>query len=375
MKKRLIALLCAAVLCLFMIPARAINAGDVYFTAVNDTLCPLTIDTMPVWVNGMLYVPASVFDSAVTGADLGVYCNQSSTNNTITLYSLRRMLVFDLSRGVAYDYHSKENLPSRAVNRNGRIYLPVEMVCDFFGLEDTYNYTRHGYLVRIKSDEAWLNDARFMDAASGPMSTALQEILRQQTVTPDAPPIQPEPEVEPEAPKNQAQLCLGFRCETGEGLDRILDRLDREGIRGMFFVSAQVLAEQDDTVRRIVGSGHGIGLLADEERGTQGLEQANDLLAHVARTAATAVLASDGQRQELELDGWVCWKQTVSGMLREKEGATGYTQRILRTLEPRRGTVYMTLDDSKATAQALPALLQALEQAEYRFITPLETRL
>ena len=374
MKKRIIALLCAAVLCLSMVPVQAINAGDVYFAAVNDYLVPLTMDTMPTWVNGMLYVPAAVFDSAVTGANLGVYCNQSSTNNTITLYSLRRMLVFDMSRGVAYDYHSGEHLPSRAINRNGRIYLPVEMVCDFFGLEDTYNYTRYGYLVRIKSEAAWLNDADFMDAASGPMSGALQEILRQQQTKPQdpPPPVQQEPVVEQPEPKNRAQLCLGFRCETGEGLERILDRLDREGIRGMFFVAAELLTQRDDLIRRIVGSGHGIGLLAEE--GSE-LAQLNRVLAHVVHTAATAALVPDGQLQALEQEGWVCWKQTVSGLRREKEGSAAYAQRILRTLSSRRGTVYLTLDDSTAMAEALPVLLQQLEQEEYTFITPLETRL
>ena len=377
MKKRLIALLCAVVLCCSMVPARAINAGDVYFVGVNDHLVPLTMDTMPAWVNGVLYVPATVFDSAVTGANLGVYCNQSSTNNTITLYSLRRMLVFDLSRGVAYDYHSGENLPSRAVNRNGRFYLPVEMVCDFFGLEDTYNYTRYGYLVRIKSDAAWLNDADFMDAASGPMSSALQEILRQQT-SDTPPPVRQEPENEPQAPKNRAQICLGFRCETGEGLEQILDRLDRESVRGIFFVDSEVLTARDDLIRRIVGSGHSIGLLAEEESASAGgrkLGQANRMLAHVARTAATAALVPDAQRQTLEQEGWVCWQQTVNGLPRENERSAAYAQRIVRAIGSRRGVVSITLDDSAAIAEALPVLLQQLKQEEYVFITPLETRL
>lgn len=379
MKKRLIALFCAAVLCLSMVPAQAINAGDVYFTSVNNTLCPLTMDTMPAWVNGVLYVPATVFDNTVTGANLGMYCSQSSTNNTVTLYSLRRMLVFDLSRGVAYDHHSGENLPYRAVNRNGRIYLPVEMVCDFFGLEDTYHYTRYGYLVRIKSDAAWQNDADFIDAASVLMSNALQEIMsQQQTPVTPLPPVEQEPEEQPQQPKNRAQICLGFRCETGEGLERILDRLDRESVRGIFFVDAKILTMRDDLIRRIVGSGHGIGLLAEEESASAGgrqLEQANRMLARVARTAATAALVPDAQRQTLEQEGWVCWQQTVNGVLREKERPAAYAQRVLRALSSRRGTVCITLDDSTATAEALPVLLQQLKQEEYVFITPLETRL
>lgn len=377
MKKRLTALLCAVVLCLSILPARAINVGDVYFTAVNLKLLPLSMDTMPTWVNGVLYVPASVFDNTVTGVDLGLYCSQSSTNNTVTLYSLRQMLVFDLSRGMAYDHHSGQSISARAVNRNGRIYLPVEKVCNFFGLEDSYNYTQYGYLVRIRSEAAGLNDADFIDAASTPMSNSLQELLRQQH-TAVTPPVDAQPNDPPQQPKNRAQLCLGFRCETGEGLERILDRLERENLRGIFFVSTQVLTGQDDLVRRIVGSGHSIGLLPQGETAQASrlqMAQANRLLGHVARTAATAALVPDGQRQSLEQEGWVCWQQTVSALTRENERAAAYAQRILRAIGTRRGTVCLTLDDSQHTANVLSVLLQQLEQQEHTIITPLETRL
>lgn len=381
MKKRLTALICAVVLCLSLLPAHAINVGDVYFTAVNDKLnLPLSMDTMPTWVNGMLYVPASVFDNGVTGVDLGMYCNYSSTNNTVTLYSLRKMLVFDLSKGLAYDYHSGEKLSVRAVNRNGRIYLPVETVCEFFGLEDTYNYTRHGYLIRIKSEAAWLNDADFMDAADVLMANALQTLMSQQQtpVTPPPPPVEQEPEELPQQPKNRAQICFGFRCETGEGLERILERLARENVRGMFFVSPEVLTVQDDLVRRIVGSGHSIGLLAEKENVSENrrqLQEANRLLAHVAHTAATAALVPDGQRQALEQEDWICWRQTVNGLPRERERAGAYAQRILGAIGSRRGTVCLTMDDSAQTADVISALLQQLEQEEYTVIAPLETRL
>ena len=119
MKNRFIALICILALCLSTV--RAINAGDIYFTSVNDKLIPLSTDTMPTWVSGRLYVPASTFDSSATGIDLGFYFRQN--NNTVTLYTLRQMLVFDLNRGIAYDQHTGETLSTRAVNRNGRIYL------------------------------------------------------------------------------------------------------------------------------------------------------------------------------------------------------------------------------------------------------------
>lgn len=385
MKNRLIALFCVLVLCLSTV--RAINAGDVYFTSVNDRLIPLSIDTMPTWVSGRLYVPASTFDSSATGVDLGFYFRQN--NNTVTLYTLRQMLVFDLNRGIAYDQHTGENLSVRAVNRNSRIYLPVETVCDFFGLEDSYNYTPYGYLVRIKTSEARLNDADFMDAAATLMSADLEKVLRAQQ--PDAPPAPPPSAVDPpvvpddptpptqpeDGPKSQTTVYLAFRCEGGEGLSEILDLLDRSGMSAAFFFSPSALPEQDDLIRRAVGSGHTIGLLAnggniDESR--RALAQGNHALSHIARTAATAVLAPSDQRTALEADDWVCWQETTNGLPREGERSSAYVQRILRAMGSRR-TVRLTLDDSVQTARVLRTLLEQLSQEEYRVLLPIETRL
>ena len=395
MKKRITALLCAMVLCLSVLPSWAINVGDVYFTAVNLKLLPLSMDTMPTWVSGVLYVPASTFDSAVTGVDLGLYCSQSSTNNTVTLYSLRQMLVFDLSRGTAYDHHSGQSVSARAINRNGRIYLPVEKVCNFFGLEDSYNYTQYGYLVRIRSEAAGLNDADFIDAASVLMASHLQELLRSQQpqVKPPAPPVTVDPSVVPddkpelppggeELPKARVQICMAFRCETGEGLEQILDRLDEYGTKGMFFFAPELLARQDDLVRRVVGSGHSIGILAGSGSVAESrdlLTRANETLRHVARTGATAALVPDDQRQVLEDEGWVCWRETVDARPRENERQSAYVQRILRAVGTRSRTVYITQDDSERTARMLPGLLNGLlepsGQEGYRMIAPVETRL
>lgn len=384
MKKRFAALMCAMALFISLFSAHAINAGDVYFTAVNDKLIPLSLDTMPTWVGGRLYVPASTFDSSATGVDLGFFFRQN--NNTVTLYTLRQMLVFDLNRGIAYDRHTGEPLSVRAVNRNGRIYLPVETVCDFFGLEDSYNYTQHGYLIRIKNDNARLNDADFIDAGSIPMSADLQEFLRaHQTQTPPSvppsadPPSTPDsptkPEQEPEV-KPQQTVYLAFRCESGEGLHDILSLLERRNIHAMFFFSPQLLTQQDDLIRQAVGSGHSIGLLAqgssaDESR--QALADGNRTLSRIARTAATAALAPSDQRTALQDDGWACWNETANAAPQANERSAAYTQRILRTIGTRR-TTRLTLTDSRRTAQLLPSLLDQLTQEEYRVLLPVETQ-
>ena len=381
MKNRLTALFCAAVLLLSLSTAHAINAGDVYFTAVNDKpLLPLSTDTMPTWVDGRLYVPASVFDSSYTGVDLGLFFRQN--NNTVTLYTLRQMLVFDLNRGIAYDQHSGESLPAKAVNRNGRIYLPVETVCDFFGLEDSYNYTPYGYLIRIKTSAAWLNDADFIDGGTIPMSAALEEFLRSQQPSdvPSPPqPTTPGPTQPPEpddTEKAQTQVYLAFRCQSGEGLSDVLDLLSASSAPAIFFFDPTKLTQQDDLIRRVVGSGHNIGLLAQGETAAESrlsLAEGNRLLASIARTAATAALAPNDQYAALKEAGWACWRETINAVPRQNERPASYTQRITAAIGSRR-TTRLTLDDSTATARVLPSLLQQLEETECRILLPLETR-
>ena len=66
MKRRIWSILLALALSLSLgaplLAARPLAAGNVYFTAVNDSLCPLNDSTMPslVWRKS-LYLPSSVF--------------------------------------------------------------------------------------------------------------------------------------------------------------------------------------------------------------------------------------------------------------------------------------------------------------------------
>ena len=129
-------------------------------------------------------------------------------------------------------------------------------------------------------------------------------------------------------------------------------------------------------IRRAVGSGHSIGLLAEGSNPDESrllLSQGNELLAHIAHTAATAALVPADQQVTLAEEGWACWRETMNTQPRETERASSYAQRILTAIGTRR-TVRLTLDDSAQTARVLPSLLQQLENNEHRVLLPLETR-
>lgn len=380
MKRNITAILCVIALLACLLSVTGMASQQVCFTAVNDRLLELQEGAMPAWVNGLLYVPGTVFDRSVTKVDLGMQYTYSRSSNTVTLYNLRQMLVFDLAKGNSYDQISGKEMSARAVNRNGRIYLPLVAVCDFFGLEYTYTQTTNGHLLRIRNHAAWLSDETFEDAAGNEMAGQLQRY--QDSLKPAPPPVQPpqppEDTPRPEDPQVQARVCIGVRCTTGEGLKTILDAMDRAGWRGVFFFDADTISRHSDLVRRVVGSGHTVGLLgqgSDEQASQQQLRQANYLLAQTVRTAATAVLVPQEQRQGLEKDNWVCWRDSQNGAVRTSERAAAYAQRMVNGLGTGNRTVYLTLDDSEATAGVVGALLDRLDSDGYTMLAPLETRM
>ena len=138
--KQILSAVCAlALLCALVLPAARADTPTIYLMAENDRMLTLPLDAMPAWVGGVLYVPYLAFDRTVTGVNLGVSYGQEHTESTytFTLYSLRGTLVFDLNAGTCVDQLNGTSLDMRAVQRNGRVFLPLAGVCSFFGL----NYT------------------------------------------------------------------------------------------------------------------------------------------------------------------------------------------------------------------------------------------
>lgn len=397
MKKWIAVLLCVVLLTVDVPSTRAITAEDVYFTAVNISLLPLSMDTMPIWVGGQIYVPASVFDSSRTGADLGVSLTRLGSKNTVILLAERKTMIFDTSAGTCKDQYDNPIPNCKAVTRKGTAFVPLAQVCSYFGLVDSYTYTRYGYLVRVKTPSAPLTDEQFVEMAGNLMQTRMKDFI--QANTPAVPedtkppasqePVNPNPPVETppaenppeeedppeeEPPENKVQLYLAFRCEGGAGLEKILNSMNRNRVKGVFLFAPEQLVNQDDLVRRVVGQGHIVGLLASDDAQAQ-LSRGNELLQHIACTAATVAMVPSGQRAELEGNGWVCWRQTADGTPRSGERATTYINRLTRLIGTQERAVYLTLDDSTTTANVLDGALKELIKREYTIVTPLESRL
>ena len=385
-KRGALALLLTLTLCLGAL-SLPVSAADLYFTALNERVELLTSGSMPFWYGGSLYVPYSVFDKDLntTQIDLGLNVSYNSrTRSTVTIYNLRQqMLTFDLNSGTCLNELTGETYDARAIMRNGKPYLPVATVCAFFGLSWSYTALSSipdGYLVRITNSDVVLDDATFIDAAGNTLDARLQQYTQSlssaaTTPTPSQP-ADPQPE-EPISP-NDIPTYLAVLGREGDGLRETLDALDAAGRYALFFLTPQVLEEEGDLVRRMLGSGHLVGILAQGEDPDQTralLERGTAALEAQAHTRTTLAYVPEGQQSALEGEGWVCWDETL---LLSPDGSVSpstFAARTLSRLEGRELTTYLTLEGGEDAARVLPTLLRRLTSDHFILGVPIETRL
>ena len=381
--------LCAAALLLSLLLAGTAKADEItiYLMAENDQMLDLPLSAMPAWINGDIYVPYTAFDWTVTGVNLGVSYGQERTETEykFTLYSLNGMLVFDLNAGTCTDGFSGEAKDMRAALRNGRVFVPLAGVCSFFGLNYTYTPTNYGTLIRITNGQERLDTQQFVTSASGlSMPTRyykyLQELNQGTQPTPSPSPTPSgggtdEPEQEDGLP-----VYLSFQCTGGGALDNILDTLEARGIRALFLFTPDALAAAEGQLRRLVGSGHAVGLSVPGQSldgARAALEEGASLLERLVRVRPHTVYlegAASGVADALEREGWACWSANVDG---RPDGRSQSTQAnaLLRTLEGRRSAARMLLDDSGESAGILSRLLPRMPRDAYWFQLALDTRI
>lgn len=385
----LCAVLCALAILLPSAPS-AQAAGDVYFTAINDSLLELLNRPMPLWSGGVLYVPYDVFDGNNTsGVDLGITSSYNREAGILALFgNLQQALAFDFNRGICYDAITDTQLSGKPILRNGTPYVPVSTVCSFFGLTYSTISISQGYVVRIKNDGAVLSDGMFVDAASGLIERRYREYTQaNQLPTPVTPEVVPPdettgptvPDVDEEpTEENVTTVYLGIRCDETGSLESILDTLDVQNKKAAFFFSPEALERQDDLLYRILAQGHTVGLLAEGAtlaQTQQMLQEGNQILRKLTYTTTQVALVPRAQRAQLDELGWICWRETVNGVPDETDSGSSYTDTIVRKLGKTRYSAYLTLDAGENTARMLTALLTTLRSEGYAVNVPLEVRL
>lgn len=379
-KRPVLPLVLAVILAVGMFQPMPAAAANLYFTGINDSVAPLTSSSMPYWSGGTLYVPYTVFDANQNGVgvSLGLYTSYNHRSHIVTIFNLKQMLVFDLERGTCRDDMTGAAYDARAVMRYGKPYVPLYVVCSVFGLEYSYNqlsYISQGYLVRIKSADAVLDDGLFIDRARELINNRLRDYTQSLSPAETTPTIPVSPSEPPEVDGGNVATYLAFRCESADGLSAILNTLDGTGQYALFFLAPQVIEEEGGLVRRILGTGHSMGVLAEGEDVDGQLRQGQRALEETAHTRTTLAYVSADRRAGLEAEGWVCWEESLAMEPGPTVGAGTFANTVLNRLGSRHRAAYLTLSGGEAAARVLPTLLRQLASNHYTLSVPLETRL
>ena len=384
MKKgnKLLTAVLALVLCLGIVMPAPAGAATPIFVAINDRVLEATAETMPIWVGDEMYIPYSALDANTNGVRWGIYCSYIKTDHTLSVFDAdkRKFLEFDLREGTSFNALTGEPCDGGAILRGSRPYLPLEMVCDFFGLESSYHSVNQGKLLRIRSDEAVLTDVRFLDAAVNVLDMRLKEYNQANGIETPAPaPANPgTPSGGTAQVEKRVPTYLAFTCKSAEDLATLLLSLENSGIHAVIFLTPELIRERGDLVFWISGAGHTVGLTAagaDPAEITRSLEEGNRALAEEAFLRTDVVRAPAEYLGWLEEEGWVCWNSTLEPVPTDKEGAVSFAGRVLSRLQGRTRATYLLLESSGNTLRVLPTMLKVLEEAGFVPDLPLETRL
>ena len=381
MRKRAAALALCLVLALGLAPAAAEAAGSVYITAAGNDILPLDDATMPFWSDGYLYVASSIFTGQVNKS-LGVaYLPSSVSNpNLCILYSGTRSLMFDLTGGFVRD--TDGNITSRgAIRRGEEIFVPASVVAEFFHLEysvtplslKTADGDNYGALVWIRQPNFGLSEKDFINAAFSQIAVRYEQYLRAQQPAGGGTGARPGDITSPGGESKTVYLCLA----AGEDTAAQLDALDGSGAQAAFFCSRSFLESQGDLLRRMVATGHAVGLLVDggdpDRTVTEQLKEGNRLLARAAMAKTRLARVENGDEDDLRAAraaGFSCLEADLDrpgAELRDSAQAGS----LLRQISGRREDVRVWLGDG-ATAAGLRAFLAAA-QSEDRCLALTET--
>lgn len=372
LKKRLGALLAAlCLLCSLVLPLASGAAPTVYLLAVGNKMFDPAGGALPVSVDGVIYIPYTVFDRNTTGWDLGVYYGiDQSRGPVLTLYSSDKRLIFTVNMGICEDQDGN-SMSFRARIRNNIPYVPASAVCSFFGLNYSFLPTSdRGTLIRIADEAATssMSDSFFMSAAQGAMLSRYNDIVQSQdpqltpSPSPSTPPVETPPPSAPPSGSGKEKVRLYLAVDASEASSD-LTLLFPAGVKALFLFTPDSLPTQAKLVRKAVAAGHSVGLLVSgtAEEALAQLEQGNELLAHIARVKTRLVSAPGSLTAALSAEGWSCWQSNVAG----DNAAT-----LLANLDLRRTVGRITLPASSYT---ISRVLSRVREDGYDIRQPLET--
>lgn len=366
MRRRAALVLLAVMMALGLSTLSAAAGRSVYFLAVNDTVLPLSDETMPFWENGYLYIPSTIFAGDVyKELEIGYIPNQS--RQLLVLYTAGKSLHFPLGESYAQDTSGNSYYPG-AVERNGIAFVPAALVAEFFDL--SYSVTSvtgsgavssedRGWLVWLRQGSYNLTAAQFADAAVPQMRARYDQYVKSKETQSEEVPTVPE-ETEESFPGKSVYLCL--EASDGAQVEAVLDVLDAQGARAAFYCTEEFLNEEGGLLRRMAATGQTIGILADGEDPLEQVRRGNEAL-YAATCGKTRMVycKDEGGRSTLEQAGYCCLAPDLDRASYGLTGA-GAAQTLYQRLNTRRNDTSVWLGGN-VTAAGLQSLIQQAENS------------
>lgn len=348
------ALVLLCIIASFLLPAVK-AAGTVYFSVINNDPLPLNDATMPAFIDGQFYLPYTFFSSD----ELGIYSGAGS-NIAVIYSSASKRLTFDVAQATVYDQDGNQHYLYSAKTHNGIIYIPVELICQFFGFTYAVIQADPAPIVRVRTPSNNINDLTYPGLDS--TQKKLQALYAAYTGKPN-PSASPTSSAGIGPTYQNVTVYLSFFDLGGGKLSDILDALSLR-YKGCFFVTKDEIAGNADLLRRAAGDGHMIGIWLKDGTYDE-YQEASALLFEAAKlktVIVTAGGASAGAAEAMAGDeGLVFWRST-----RSYDAAAKFTVSSLTgSLSTVSGRESIAFACSAKTSVVLRSFLSYLTQYEY----------
>ncbi len=378
-RTRLLALFLAVSALMLSLAALASSASDdedEYFTVLNDSVQPLDAAMMPVMSGGEIYAPYAIFSDR----SLGVFYSYNSEMYRLTLYNRDYMITFDSLAQTAYDREQQYQM-RLMTNGAGTICVPLTFVCEKFGLELQILRSHPLETVRVVSESDLSADSFLARYQPELVALYLAHIARPSAEPSSEPPVSAAPSAEPSEeaspPPEPKVVYITFDDGPNRNTASILDTLDEYGMKATFFLLGSEIEQERDTVRRMVGEGHSVGLhawshvggemysspeaLRDElERAAEALDAVAQIRTRIFRFpyGSSYREVTPEMRDAVIGAGYRYWDWTVDALDYEQPSASALARTVIRGLDEADSTVVILMHDTSTTAEALPEILR-----------------
>ena len=357
MKKRWLAMLfCAAMIMNLAVPPA--QAEDfVFFTAMGESILPLTDETMPFLSGNQIFIPTSIFTGTVRRA-LNVSSTYNKQEKLVILYRGSHSLWFYQGRDHARDNEDNVYYPGAIVKGN-EVFVSATLVARFFDLTYTIAEVPHGYMVWFRNRDYPLSDERFADAASYSMDNRYAAYIKAKEEAAANAPTQAEiPEMDGKA------ICLALTA--AENTARMLDTLEAENDQAAVFFTPSQMAEMGGLLRRMAVRGHSAGILLDGAAETdilQAAEHANRLLEEATCGRTRLIRVENAAQEQLDALRNAGYCPAIFDMEPSALYSPAQAEVLVQRISRYSGNVKMWLG-KETSVSGLEALLRAVEAAD-----------